>query len=359
MNYWVKDAAGMVIRDRSLEPAFHRQRDYFTPVDQFFVCNSGSTPDLRGADFSLQIRGDSVAKPLTLSLDELRAMPQRTVPAVIECAGNHRDLFQSVMGEKLNKRPHMTEVIWTTGAIGMAEWRGVPLRHVLELAGVDESAYHVCPAGADLDSPEGSVVVPIPVEKAMHEDTLLALEMNGAPLPPDHGFPLRVIVPGWVGTYSVKWVGSIDVCSEHQWVYRNTELYVLMGEHWPEDEYRPARGALVTEQNIKSALALEWNAKLSSGSHSIHGFARSPGSPIARVEWSDDRGVSWQNAALSGPNEKWGWVKFSFEWLVEPGEHALITRAVDKEGRVQTDAVEFNTAGYLFNAVYPHPVTVV
>ena len=110
----------------------------------------------------------------------------------------------------------------------------------------------------------------------MDPETLLALEMNGEPLPPDHGFPVRVIAPGWVGTYSIKWVGRVLVTTEKQWVQRTTTSYVLMGPQWPAHEYAPADGAPVTQQTLKSSLALAWPARLKRGRQTIHGFARSP-----------------------------------------------------------------------------------
>jgi DMSO/TMAO reductase YedYZ molybdopterin-dependent catalytic subunit len=240
----------------------------------------------------------------------------------------------------------------------MAEWRGVPLRHVLELAGLAPDAVHVCPIGLDQSPDEPEVKCPMPLAKALDPDTLLALEMNGAPLPADHGFPVRCIVPGWVGTYSIKWVGRILVTKTRQWVYRNTVLYVLMGEEWPAERYHPAGGAPVTEQTIKSSLALPWPARLPAGTHAIRGYARSPAAPIREVVWSADGGRQWTPARLIPPNRKYAWVEFAFEWKATVGEHALMTRATDEAGRTQPDRVPFNVAGYLFNMVHPHPVVI-
>lgn len=358
MHYWVKNTADMAILDRSLEPPLAHQDGYLTPVERFFVCNSGSTPRIDVDDYWLKIAGQGVSNELALTYDDLRHMPQRTVPAVLECAGNHRSMFRDVLGCELDKRPQVVETMWTTGAIGMAEWRGVQLAYVLQKAGIKSEAYHVCPKGSETDSREGVVQVPMPVSKAMDADTILALEMNGKPLPPDHGYPVRVIVPGWVGAYSVKWVREIEVSIEHLWVTRNTEFYVMMGDAWPRNEYAPAKGAPITEQSIKSALALPLPATLPRGRNIVHGYARSPGSPIKQVHWSADGGVIWHEATLSGPNEKYGWVRFYFEWNASAGSYTLMTSATDREGRSQPFSVPFNTGGYLFNAVHPHPVTV-
>lgn len=352
MSYWVKSTDGMMVKDRSLEPPHHRQDGYLTSADRFFVCNSGTTPRLDADTHKIRVHGEGVGAEAVLSMTDLHAMPQRTVPAVMECAGNHRALFRDVMGMTLDKRPRVTELLWTFGAIGMAEWRGVPLRHVLEIADIRPDAYHVCAKGAETDSLEGEVLMPIPVEKAMDEDTILALEMNGVPLPPDHGFPVRVVVPGWVGTYSIKWVREIEVRNSHVTACRNTDYYVMHGDGHPRE------GEIVTEQSIKSTLSLPWPATLPKGTHVIRGYARSPGCPIARVAVSTDAGRTWADVDLIGPNEKWGWTRFQFRWRAEPGEHILMTRATDENGRTQPDSVPFNYGGYLFNAVHPHKVTV-
>jgi sulfane dehydrogenase subunit SoxC len=167
------------------------------------------------------------------------------------------------------------------------EWLfGVPLRYVLERTGISPAAYHVCLKGSETDSLEGEVKMPMPVEKAMHQDTILALEMNGEPLPADHGFPVRAIVPGWIGTYSVNWIKEIEVTRQHLCVARNTEYYVLMGDEWSAEEFAPVKGPAITEQNIKSSFALRWPAKLSPGEQTIRGYARSSGSVIARASSS-------------------------------------------------------------------------
>ena len=358
MAFWEKNTSGMSVLDRSLEPAIEDQDGYLTPVERFFVCNAGTTPRIDHNDYTLQITGNGISTRVTFTYDQLRRMPQRTVPAVMECAGNQRSMFRDVMGVEIDKRPQVLEIMWTRGAMGMAEWRGVSLRYVLEQAGIKKSAYHVCSKGSETGTREGVVQIPIPVAKALDDDTILALEMNGKPLSPDHGFPVRVIVPGWVGTYSVKWVREIEVSTEHLWVTRNTEFYVLMGETWPKEDHAPADGAPITEQSIKSFLALPLLAKLQSGPQILRGYARSPGCPISKVEWSDTEGETWRTAKLFGPNEKYGWVQFHFEWLAENGAHVLMTRATDMNGRKQPATVPFNTGGYLYNAIYPHQVLI-
>ena len=357
-NRWIKNTTGLVVHEAGgLETPYESHDTYYTPNDRFFVC-SFRTPDIDITRYRLTIEGDGVGRPLTLTHDDLRAMVQRTVPAYLECAGNHRSLFETVLGEPLDKRPEMVELRWGLGAVGMAKWRGVRLRDVLALAEIKPDAVQVCPVGLDVDTEEGAAKIPMPVDKAMDPDTLLALEMNGEPLPPDHGFPVRVIAPGWVGTYSIKWVGSIVVSTEKQWVRRNTSSYVMMGPTWPAEDYAPALGPPVTTQTLKSSLALQWPARLPTGSQTVHGYARSPGTRVARVDWSADGGETWNAARLVEPNRRYAWVRFEFEWDAPAGEQALMTRATDALGVTQPRTVPFNAGGYLFNMIHPHPVVV-
>ena len=243
-----------------------------------------------------------------------------------------------------------------TGAVGNGEWVGVALRDVLTLAGIHASAASVLLVGLDAESPEGGFRYVLPVEKAMHPDTLLAYALNGEPLPRDHGFPLRALVPGWVGSANIKWLGRIIVSSEQMWTRNNTTSYVIIGGQYPPEG--ESQGKPVTMQVIKSALALPWPAELSAGSHRIHGYAHSPAGPISRVEWSADRGRTWTDAGLSGRQPDFSWARFEFVWDAQPGENVIMTRATDVAGNTQPDHVPFNEKGCLFNQPVPHPVRV-
>jgi len=356
---FVKDTGGFIPRPGALEAPLERQTGLLTPNDAFFVCSVGATPIVDAGTWRLAIEGDAVTTPLALSYDDLLAMEQHTLPVYVECAGNHRALFETVMHEPLNRRPHMEELLWTLGGVGMATWRGVRLRDVLARAGIKDDAYHVCPIGLDRDAEEpDGVRVPMTAEKALHPDTLIALFMNGEPLPPDHGFPARTIVPGWVGTYSIKWLARIVVSSKHMWVVRNTERYVLMGDAWPADDFAPARGAPITRHPIRSSLALPWPASLERGRREIRGFARGAEAPIVEVTWSADGGATWRDAELLSPTDPYVWVAFAFAWDATPGDHALMTRATDANGDTQPMTQPFNNGGYLFAMVHPHPVVV-
>ena len=191
----------------------------------------------------------------------------------------------------------------------------------------------------------------------MHPDTLLAYALNGETLPRDHGFPLRALVPGWIGSANIKWLGSIVVSSKMMWTRNNTTSYVRIGDDYPP--VGGARGVPVTTQVIKSALALPWPAELAAGRQRIHGYAHSPAGPVSRVEWSADSGRTWADAELSRHQSELSWARFEFAWDAGPGERTIMTRATDVAGNTQPDSVPFNEKGYLFNQPLPHPIRVV
>ena len=393
---WVKDPSAFRQFPTNLETRLETIRDsWITPIDRFFVRNNvPSTPHIDPAGYRLRVSGDAVEQEIELSLSDLQRMPQRTVVTQLECAGNWRSFSQLPEFHGQKSRGGQ----WGPGAIGLAEWTGVPLREVLNAAGVRENAVDVLLIGLDEDAPEGGFQRAIPLEVARDEDTLLALAMNGQELPPDHGYPVRAVVPGWVGSNSIKWLGYIEVLSERAWTRNTTTSYVLIGDPWPAPEGAPegAAGAPVSHQTVKSALALPigWEpvadgmdptpARLPAGPQRVVGFAspgggfdwgspdmagrlpapqwgRKPLPRIVRVEWRVDDG-DWQEATLIDEPTPGNWVRFEFEWEAIPGRYTLYTRATaeDAEGNVYTqpDAVPFNGKGYLYNQILPHPVEV-
>ena len=306
--------------------------------------------DVDVTSWRLSIEGDGVSGAVELSYDDIRRMPSRTVVSYLECAGNHRSMFEKLNGQTT------TGTQWGLGAVGSGEWTGVPLRDVLAKAGIEADARSVLLVGLDAKSPEGGFRRVLPVEKAMHADTLLAYSLNGEALPRDHGYPLRALVPGWVGSSSIKWLQSIVVSREMIWTRNNTTHYALIGDDYPREGL--ADGQIITTQVVNSALALPWPARLSSGEHRLYGFAHSPHGKIAKVEWSEDSGGRWHEADISGAQVQYSWVRFEFTWDAGPGEHKIMTRATDSGGNRQPDRVSFNKRGYLFNQPIPHPVTV-
>ena len=193
---------------------------YLTPVESFFVRNHAPTPSVDPASWVLRVEGPGVERSLELTYDDLLSgMPQVSIVRALECAGNGRAFF----GEVLGRQPEGTP--WRFGAVGVAEWTGVPLREVLDRAGLRESACDVMLESLDAVRMRR----PLPVEKALGDDTLLACGMNGEPLTPDHGSPLRAVVPGWAAVASVKWLGRIVVSETPLFSPWNTDKYVLTG----------------------------------------------------------------------------------------------------------------------------------
>ena len=345
-----KDPSPFIQRGSSLESRLELMPGLITPNDLFFVRNNSSSVEISVDDWLLVVEGDAVEQRLDLSYDDLRRLPSRSLAAYLECAGNHRVMFDRLHGRAAEGTQ------WGRGAIGNAEWLGVSLADVLTLAGLSDDAVSVLLVGLDKDSPEGGFQRVLPLEKALDLDTILAYGMNGEPLPRDHGFPLRAIVPGWVGSSQIKWLGRILVSADPQWTRNNTTSYVLIGDDYsPEGE---ALGQVVTEQNIKSALALPWPARLAEGNHTLRGFAHSPHARITRVEWSEDGGTSWRNSRVLDPQPQHSWAQFEFDWTATPGEHTITTRATDAAGNTQPHQVPFNQKGYLFNQPLPHPVRI-
>jgi DMSO/TMAO reductase YedYZ molybdopterin-dependent catalytic subunit len=272
------------------------------------------------------------------------------VTAFIECAGNGRSFYGSQQGTPASGTQ------WTLGAIGVARWRGVPLREVLERAGITRRAVDVMPEGLDPEvAGQGRVRRPLPVEKAL-DDVLVAYEMNGAPLPPDHGAPARLVVPGWIGVANIKWLGRIEVSDQPLYSPWNTTQYRMTGPDYPPDS------PPLTGQAVKSAfVGLPFGATLRAGRrHVLSGRSWSGEGRIRRVEVSTDGGRTYRDAQLHGPNEPHAWVRWRLPFApTRPGPRELRARATDDHGRRQPDSVPFNTGGYLFWAVVHHPVTIV
>lgn len=318
---------------------------YLTPASHFFVRNHTNTPTIDAASWSLRIEGAGVDNPTSFSYEDLLCFRSVTRTRAIECAGNARSFFDIQQGT-----PGMGTA-WRLGAIGVAEWRGVRLSDLLDRAGVRADAVDVMPEGLDPEvNTDGRVRRPLPIEKAL-DDVLVVYEMNGEPLPPDHGFPARILAPGWIGIANIKWVGRIEVATQPLFSAWNTTQYRYTGAAYPD-------GQVLTTQVPKSAFELPFPATLAAGSVQLTGRSWSPHGSIRRVEISTDGGLTWRPATLTGSNLRQAWVQWGFDWQASAGEHVLKARATDSEGNVQPDPVPFNDGGYLFGAVVNHPVTV-
>jgi len=340
-----------------------RDKEYTVPNASFFVRNHTSTPLIDAETWSLRVFGTGLRSAATaghavrFSYQDLLDLPARTVVAAIECAGNGRSFFASQQGQAVPGTP------WRLGAIGVAAWRGVPLSVVLDRSGITREAVDVMPYGLDPDYVSGGVNYgpvrrPIPAAKAL-DDVILAYEMNGAPLPPDNGYPVRVIVPRWAGIASVKWVGAIEVSATPLASYWNTRAYRLFGLAYP------ARGTLVTTQAVRSAFELEWDARLPAHrDYLLTGRSWSLNGSIARTEISADGGRRWQLAVprrrrAQSPWPGAAWQLWEFPWRAPgPGSYTLQARATDVGGVTQPATATFNTLGYQFDGIVSHPVTV-
>jgi len=321
-------------------------RGYIMPNSLFFIRNHDPSPAIDVKTWRLKVEGSGVARPLELNYDEMLRLPSTSVVRYVECAGNGRGFYNEVLGKPAKGTQ------WRLGAYGVAEWTGVRLGEILNRAGLKRSAVDVMPTGLDARKIER----PMPVAKALEDDTLLVYAMNGDVLPADHGFPVRVLVPGWIGIASIKWVGRLFVSEEPIFVEKNTKDYVLIGPDFPEKP--PAKGPILTFQTLKSAAALPWPATLSAGQNLIRGYAWSPHGKIAKVQYSVDGGKTWAVAQLREPNLSRAGARWEFAWAPKPGDYTLMTRATDEKGNTQPDTVRWNELGYEFSAVVRHPIKV-
>jgi DMSO/TMAO reductase YedYZ molybdopterin-dependent catalytic subunit len=340
----------MVVRSTrppDLEMPLEAFSEYITPIDRFFVRSHVNVPRVDASDWRLKVDGE-VAREFTLSMDDLRRLPAVELVSVLECAGNGRAFYA----------PSVPGLQWTHGAVGNGRWRGVRLADVLQRAGVKPSARDVLFNGADV--PIGSMPDfqrSIPAAKALDPDTLLAYEMNGEPLPEAHGFPLRVVVPGWAGDSWIKWVTSISVLNaEHQgfWMaraYRHPGKPVPPGTSVPPENMQP-----VTSLRIKSVIAAPFNGAqiLANAATTIRGVAWSgDAAPVAVVEVSVDGGRSWSEASMGRDRRtKFGWRRWEYGWKPSrEAYHSILARARDGAGNTQPLDQEWNPSGYSWNVV--------
>ncbi|HXG90400.1 MAG TPA: sulfite oxidase [Vicinamibacterales bacterium] len=317
---------------------------FITPVEHFYVRSHMPVPPaLDASTWTLQIEGEITAAT-SLTLDELRKMPAVTVTAILECAGNGRAFYD----------PPVAGIQWGKGAVGNARWTGVRLADVLKRAGLKATGKFIHMNGAD--RPLGTMpdfVRQLPIDKARDPDTVLAYDMNGQPLHPQHGFPLRAIVPGWEGAYSVKWLNHLRVAdreSDSFWVatgYRYPTKRVAPGAAVDAKDMAPLTG-LVVKSLITRPLE---GATLPPGRVEVAGFAWAGEDDIARVDVSTDQGATWQPARLVGERVKYSWRRFEFAFDAKrPESYLILARATDSTGRTQPMTPPWNPSGYLWNA---------
>jgi len=311
-----------------------------TPVERFFVRSHFGPPSLQ-AERGLEISG-LVGKPFQLTPAQLKKLPQTTITAVLQCAGNGRAFFS----------PTIPGVQWQHGAMGQAEWTGVRLATLLEKAKIASGAAHVHLFGADrTPKPQTPPFIrSIPLARALHPDTLIAWKMNGAPLTLEHGAPLRVVVPGWAGDHWLKWLTGIHVAAEEhdgffvKKGYRIPPRPVPPGTKVPPEQMEP-----VTVLPVKSVItAPTEGATVKAGKLEVRGVAFSGAAAISQVEVSVDDGKTWSPAKLEGTPGLGRWQIFKLE--VDAGATSAMVRATDATGAVQPQATPWNPSGYFWNS---------
>jgi DMSO/TMAO reductase YedYZ molybdopterin-dependent catalytic subunit len=324
-------------------------RSWVTPTRLFFVRNHFPVPPIDMATWRLCVDG-CVRTPREWTWSDLQQLPERTVFATVECAGNGRSFLQ----------PHVHGVQWGAGAVGHAEWTGVPLRLLLEKSGLNPEAREILFEGADIgsesDHPEPMHFArSLPLAKALHPDTLLAFRMNGDLLEPVHGFPLRLFVPGWYGVASVKWLQRIEVISQPFRGYFQSTKYTVQ---------RRGQDGLQTEVVGPMAVKAEMirprgGDQLGIGCNRLFGVAWAGEDPVSRVEVSTDAGSTWAEANFIGPQAAYSWTLWEYLWEVEKhGDYDLLVRATSAHGVIQPMQHDPLDGGYRIHHSRPTRVRV-
>lgn len=315
---------------------------FITPNDAFYVRSHLPVPQVNAAAWSLKVGGE-VDAPLALSVDELRQLPATTVTVTLECAGNGRAFFQ----------PPVAGIQWEKGAVSTARFTGARMADVLKRAGVRTTGRNVEMHAAD--RPLGTMpafVRQVPMAKAMHPDTLIAYAMNGEPIPLVHGAPLRAVIPGWEGAYSIKWLNALNVIARD-----SDSFWVATGYRYPTRRVAP--GAAVDAKDMAPLVGLVVKSLITTpadgSSHAvgkvpIAGFAWAGEDDIARVDVSIDNGATWQPARLTGEQTRYTWRRFEFEFTApRPESYLVLSRATDSKGQAQPAVSQWNPSGYLWN----------
>lgn len=321
-------------------------RTWITNNDIFFKRNQGQIPEnpVSLADWRLSVDGLVVNK-LSLSFEDIRCLPKVEVANTLECSGNSR----SLLSKKASGNP------WTVGGVGNAVWGGVQLNDVLEQAGLRENANHVSFEGFDksLGSAGIKFIRSIPIDKAL-SSTLLVYEMNGQPLPLEHGYPLRSLALGWTGANCVKWLKTISVLEYPFEGFFMDNVYRVFQKG---DDSKS--GSKVKSIPVNSIIVEPEKSKtLSTGMVPIRGVAYAGEARIKKVEVSLDKGKTWQPARFIGPEQQYAWRHWEFAWEARDGDYIIMARATDTSGLCQPDTANWNILGYGNNGVLEHAVKV-
>lgn len=322
-------------------------RHDFTPTGLHYLLTHFDIPALDD-DHRVGVAGN-VERTLSLGVGDLREMSASTLPVTLECAGNGRALME----------PRAMSQPWLLEAVGTAEWTGVPLREVLERAGVRPGTVEIVFTGADRglqDDVEHDYQRALPLDEAQRPEVLLAYEMNGRPLEPQHGFPVRLIVPGWYGMTSVKWLTRIEAITEPFEGYQQAVAYRLQ-QHEDEQGDPVSRirvRALMTPPGVPDFP--DRTRFVDAGAVTLRGRAWCGTADVVRVEVGVDG--EWADATLEPSLGDWAWRAWSYTWDATPGLHDLACRATDADGNVQPEAPDWNLQGMANNLVQRFAVVV-
>jgi DMSO/TMAO reductase YedYZ molybdopterin-dependent catalytic subunit len=336
-----KEELQLALRNRGMP--LEALRYPITPTGLHYLLIHYDIPEVNADKYRLKIAG-LVGKPLELTLDEIKKRPRRTMPVTMECAGNGRALFA----------PRRISQPWLLEAIGNSEWTGTPLRGILQDAGLRSAAVEIVFTGLD-QGVEGDQVQfyqrSLTVDEGMRDEVLLAYEMNGEPLPPQHGYPLRLLMPAWYGMASVKWLDRIEAVSEPFEGYQMARAY-----HYTRTADGPGEAvtlirarALMIPPGIPDFMTR--NRLVDAGRVTLTGKAWAGRLGVSRVEVSVDGGATWSKAELDRSTSPYAWSTWSFFWDATPGERVLFVRAIDSDGNIQPVNQEWNFGGYGNNGV--------
>lgn len=346
---------GKIVRSENpsnLEMPFEALDGFITPTKSFYVRTHFPVPQIDKDKWRLSVGGE-VEKPFEIGYDEIIKLESRTIPATLECAGNNRNFLE----------PKVKGVQWGLGAVGTAEWTGVPLSILLDRAKPKASAFEVILEGADSGpledpkAPRGNVKFArsVPLAKA-RTDVLLVYKMNGVELPPQHGFPLRVIVPGWYAAASIKWLQRIVVTDQPFNGYYQTLDYAFWKRNGEDAHLVP-----LSEMQIKAEISKPAPGETvpANSSVRVHGAAWTNDAEIVKVELSTDGGSTWRAATLGSDSKPNAWRLWELDWKTPgAGKATLMARATDSKGRTQPIERDPDRGTYMINHLLPIEVEV-
>jgi DMSO/TMAO reductase YedYZ molybdopterin-dependent catalytic subunit len=339
----------LAYRPPNYEAPLEYLRTAITPNDEFFVrYHLSDIPEVDAKTYKVAVGGDGANGQAELTLDDLKKMPAVEIVAVNQCSGNRRGL----------SNPHVAGVQWGYGAMGCARWKGARLKDVLDKVGLKKEAVEISFSGADgpAVSTTPDFIKSLPVWKAIDESTLIAYEMNGQPLPHFNGFPARLVVPGWTGTYWMKHLVGINALTKP------------LADFWMNPAYRipvgkfPVVARFISQENATSTPITEMvvnslitshtdGAKVKVGNVTVSGIAWDGGYGIRAVEASTDGGRTWSAATLGEDLGRFAFRPWSFALSAKPGKNTVMVNATNAIGQSQVAALIFNPAGYHNNVM--------